>query len=589
VARVAIESQAAPAAPGPLELRLQDLAAMLVVALGSVALLDPGILLGAAVAGGWLWLYRPTLARRLVCAGLLILPLLALHSFLVWGWPWRDWLAHLLPMQVAPVDGALALRSLYTEALAGPLWFETAVFAAQLRSRRVGAQVRRDHRLDKRRWRAISGHRQPTLPRPQTSRSTSSPAHPPGRIRLGVDAETNGALDLDLPVDLAAHVFLPGASGSGKTTTVARLADGALANGYGVVIIDCKAGGLGNTARKLAARYGVPFHLVDPDDPDSLGYNPCTGDPSSVANKLIGAFTYSPAAEIYKNIGMETMPVIVRGLQAADEPVTMQALYNAFGTRGMERIAQKLPADDRTRERLLELGGQPSERDRTTASGLTGLQRRLGALLEGKFGDLFRSTPTLDWDSALAQPSVTYIALSALASSEDVELMGRVIAQDLKQVCARRLRQLAGGGELVPIMAVFDEFAALNEADQLADLLLQARQALMPVVISTQYLPETTALRKACLGAGLLIVHRVEAEDAEAIAAQFGTRRASEVTHQVDYETGFSEKGSVKRVDKYNVHPNELRNFQTGQVAVKSVPKQRYTIARTYYDEALAA
>lgn len=589
MARVAIESQAAPAAPGPLELRLQDLAAMLVVALGSVALLDPGILLGAAVAGGWLWLYRPTLARRLVCAGLLILPLLALHSFLVWGWPWRDWLAHLLPMQVAPVDGALALRSLYTEALAGPLWFETAVFAAQLRSRRVGAQVRRDHRLDKRRWRAISGHRQPTLPRPQTSRSTSSPAHPPGRIRLGVDAETNGALDLDLPVDLAAHVFLPGASGSGKTTTVARLADGALANGYGVVIIDCKAGGLGNTARKLAARYGVPFHLVDPDDPDSLGYNPCTGDPSSVANKLIGAFTYSPAAEIYKNIGMETMPVIVRGLQAADEPVTMQALYNAFGTRGMERIAQKLPADDRTRERLLELGGQPSERDRTTASGLTGLQRRLGALLEGKFGDLFRSTPTLDWDSALAQPSVTYIALSALASSEDVELMGRVIAQDLKQVCARRLRQLAGGGELVPIMAVFDEFAALNEADQLADLLLQARQALMPVVISTQYLPETTALRKACLGAGLLIVHRVEAEDAEAIAAQFGTRRASEVTHQVDYETGFSEKGSVKRVDKYNVHPNELRNFQTGQVAVKSVPKQRYTIARTYYDEALAA
>jgi hypothetical protein len=83
-------------------------------------------------------------------------------------------------------------------------------------------------------------------------------------------------------------------------------------------------------------------------------------------------------------------------------------------------------------------------------------------------------------------------------------------------------------------------------------------------------------------------MERVEAEDAEAIAAQFGTRRASDVTHQVDYVTGYSEKGSIKRVDKFNVHPNELRNFQTGQVAVKSVPKQRYTIARTYYDEQLA-
>jgi hypothetical protein len=588
MARIAIESQAAAAAPGPIENRVQDLAVMLMAALGCLALLDPGVLLGAGVAGGWLWLYRPPVARRLVCALLLMVPLLDLHTFLIWGWLWRDWLAHLLPIQVVPVDGSLALRSLYTESLAGPLWFEGAVLAARLRSRRVDAQVRRDHRLDKRRWRAISGQRQPmfSTPNPQTSRSDSSPAHPPGAIRLGVDAETNGPLDLDLPADLAAHVFLPGASGSGKTTTVARIADGALANGYGVVIIDAKAGGLGQTARALADRYGMSFHLVDPDDPGSLGYNPCTGDPASVANKLMGAFTYSPAAEIYKNIGMETVPVIVRGLQAANEPVTLDTLYDALCTRGMEKIAHKLPADDRTRNRLETLGGRGN--DRTTASGITGLQRRVGALLEGKFGDLFRADNVLDWDSALAQPSVTYIALSALASSEDVELMGRVIAQDLKQVCARRLRQLAHGAELHPILAVFDEFAALNEADQLADLLLQARQALMPTVISTQYLPETVPLRKACLGAGLLIVHRVEAEDAEAIAAQFGTRRASDVTHQVDYETGFSEKGSVKRVDKFNVHPNELRNFQTGQVAIKSVPKQRYTIARTYYDEQLA-
>lgn len=587
MARIAIESQAAPAVQGPIENHVQDLAATLTVALGCVALLDPGVLLGAAVAGGWLWLHRPSTARRLVCALLLVAPLLALHLFLIWAWPWRNLLVHLLsPRQVPPVDGSLALRSLYTEALAGPLWFEGAILAARLRSRRVDAQARRDHRLDMQRWRAIDGRRQPMLPNPQTSRSDSSPDHPPGRIRLGVDAETNGPLDLALPADLAAHVFLPGASGSGKTTTVARLADGALANGYGVVIIDAKAGGLGGTAHKLAARYGVPFHLVDPDDPSSLGYNPCTGDAASVANKLVGAFTYGPAAEIYKNIAMEAVPVVVRGLQAANEPVTLDTLYSAFGPRGMTNIAHKLPDDERIRERLLDLEAGD---DRTSSSGRAGLQRRLGALLEGKFGDLFRVHPTLDWDQALAQPSVTYIALSALASSEDVELMGRVIAQDLKQVCARRLRQLANGDELAPILAVFDEFAALNEAEQLADLLLQARQALMPTVISTQYLPETTSLRKACLGAGLLVVHRVEAEDAEAIASQFGTRRGSEVTHQVDYETGFSEKGSIRRVEKFNVHPNELRNFDKGQVAVKSVSQRRYTIARIYYDQELTA
>jgi hypothetical protein len=579
MARLAIESQAAPAVQGPTEHRIQELAAMLAVALGCVALLNPGVLLGAAVFGGWCWFERPARVARFACAALLVAPLLALHSFLIWGWPWRDLLSHLLSQaQVSAVGGRLAARSFYAEAMGGPLWFEGAVLAARLKSRSVPAQVRRDHRLDRRRWRAISGHQQPMLPSPQTSRLDSSPAHPPGCVRLGVDAETNKPLDLNLPADLAAHVFLPGASNSGKTTTLARIVDGALANGYSVVTIDAKAGGLGGVARRLATRYAVPFNLVDPDASKSLGYNPCTGDAAAIANKLVGAFTYGPDAEIYENIAMEAVPVIVRGLQAAGEPVTLESLYAALGVRGLANIAHKLPPDDRIRNRLLDLDNG----DKLGSSGRAGMQKRLGALLEGKFGDLLRLQPALEWDRAFAQPSLTHVALSTLGSNKDVELMARVVAQDLKQIAASRLHQLNNGDDLVPVLAIFDEFAALREADQLSDLLLQAREALMPTVISTQYIPMTVSLRKACLGAGLLIAHRLEAEDAETIAAQFGTRRATEVTHQVDYGTGFSEKGSIRRVERFNVHPNELRNLRPGQVAIKSVPKQRYTIVQVY-------
>jgi hypothetical protein len=587
MARVAIESQAAPAAPGPIETQIQDLAVLLGVVCACLALLDPGIVLGAAVVGLWRWRWRPSLLRRLVVAGVGVLSLLALHSFVMCAWPWRSLLGQLLSGQVSTIAAPAAVGSFLVEALAGPAWLELASLVIVLRRRTVQAAVQRDHRLDQRRWRAINGDRQPTfsMSHPLTSSADTSWAHPPGAIRLGVDAETNGWLDLALLADIAAHIFLPGASGSGKTTTVIRLADGVLASGYGVVIVDCKAGGLGGAARKLAERYRVPFYVVDPDDPDSLGYHPCSGDPASVANKIVGAFSYGANAEIYKNIAMEAVPVVARGLHAANKPVTLEALHEAFGTRGMANIAQAIQ-DERIRDRLLAL--EDGERDRTTTSGRKGLQHRLGALLEGKFGELFRADNALDWDAALAQPSVTYIALSALASSEDVELLGRVVAQDLKQVCARRLRQLADGTSPVPVLAVFDEFAALNEADQLVDLLLQARQALMPVVISTQYLPQTPALRKACLSAGLLIVHRVEAEDSELIAAQFGTRRATELTHQVDYATGFSEKGTMKRVDKYNVNPNEMREFTVGQVAFKSVAKRRYTIAQIHYDPSLA-
>jgi hypothetical protein len=41
---------------------------------------------------------------------------------------------------------------------------------------------------------------------------------------------------------------------------------------------------------------------------------------------------------------------------------------------------------------------------------------------------------------------------------------------------------------------------------------------------------------------------------------------------------------SIRRVDKFNVHPNELREFVPGQAAIKCVAHQRYTIARVYLD-----
>lgn len=186
-----------------------------------------------------------------------------------------------------------------------------------------------------------------------------SPAHPRGAIRLGLDQETNRPFDLKLPEDIASHVFLPGASGTGKTTTIGRVADGALANGHGVVIVDCKAGSLRQTAERLADRYNLAFNLIDPDDPDTLGYNPCSGDAAEVANKLVGAFTFGPAAEIYKNIGMEAVPAVVRGLIAADHEPSLEALHDAFAARGFAELAHEIHATDaeaqRARDRLLSL------------------------------------------------------------------------------------------------------------------------------------------------------------------------------------------------------------------------------------------
>lgn len=410
-------------------------------------------------------------------------------------------------------------------------------------------------------------------------------SHPTGAIRLGVDRD-NRRKPFDLTAaELAAHVFIPGASGSGKTTTLARIADGAMQEGYGLVIVDCKGGGLGVTARQLAARHGLPFFAVDPSDPDSLGYNPVTGDAADVANKLLGAFSFGQEGEIYKQVAMRGIPPIVRGLMAANKPVTLAAITQACEPNELARLARQVGTEggegDEGGELQTELL-QLAAAEGIGKAGMASLEFRFGALLQGKFGDLFRKSPALDWDAVLAKPSVVYVSLSATAASEDVELMGRVVAQDLKQLCGRRLRVAQEGKSVTPVIVAFDEFAALREAEQITDLLLQARQAEMPVLLSTQYLPEAIPIRKAALSAGLLVVHRLESQDAEDVAAQWGTQNRWKVTYQTNWESGETEKGSIRTVDEFVIHPNVLRSLDLGEVAVRSVSTKRHAIVKVF-------
>ena len=99
----------------------------------------------------------------------------------------------------------------------------------------------------------------------------------------------------------------------------------------------------------------------------------------------------------------------------------------------------------------------------------------------------------------------------------------------------------------------------------------------MATVVSTQHLPDAAsayALRAALLGAGLLIAQRVGHDDAQAIAKVIGTESATEVTRQVE-EGAHTGRGSARRVDRYVVNPNVIKQLPTGQAVVLSVVGER--------------
>lgn len=392
----------------------------------------------------------------------------------------------------------------------------------------------------------------------------------PGDLRLGRD--TAGRPYMLRPVDLGQHVFIPGATSTGKTVTIRRLLSWATAADYGVITIDFKAGGLGEAMRRLAALRQMPFYTFDLNAPDSLGYNPCAGPPASVANKIIGSFDYAGTADIYKQIGMAVVPVIVAARQGAGLTVGLDDLHEAFLPNGLNKLAGQVDEPYTSQLRSLEaLRGK----EVLIQAGYIGLQARLDALRQGVFGLLLRAPTVLDWDVVLARPSVAHIALSALASSEDVELVGRVLIQDMKQLAARRILALRQRQAVPRLFVVIDEFASAREGDQLSAFLLQAREARMTIVVGTQFLPESRVLRTALMGAGLIVAHRVDAEDADLLAAQFGTRPSTDMTHTFDLGDGTPRSGSVRRSRTFNVSPDDLLNLATGEAAVRAVNRPR--------------
>jgi hypothetical protein len=525
---------------------------------------------GALVGGAFTWLVwkltAPSTLYRWLVGGLAAAAASTFRAGLLFAWPlhlFGAWIEH---VPAVGLSTSTLTQSVWIEMLLGPALLLTFDLGNRFWNRTI-------HAHEWNRYRALVT-RKKALERqwlgPQAARTGSAT---PMAVHLGMEVESRRPFDFT-PIELAQHVFVPGASGTGKTTTLIRIADGAISAGYSVVIVDCKGSGLGAASKKLAKAHSAPYTIVDPHDPKSVGYDPCSGKPAAVANKIIGAFTYSGDAEIYKQVAMEVIPLICKAAVASKTPVTLDAIYDALNRGGLAQLARRPGVPDSVRARLedLESGGG------VAAAGYAGLQHRLGALMEGTFGELFRKRPALDWSRQVKKPQVTYLSLSATAAGEDVELFGRVITQDLKQLCDERMRAQDKGATLNPVLIIYDEFAALREASQIVDLLLQARQARTPLVVATQFLPVDDSIRRPLMSAGVLIAHRLESEDAERVAAQFGTHTSPMLTAQVDFELGSSEKGSVRYVDEYNVHPNDLRALPIGTAAVLSAGTNRRAI-----------
>jgi single-strand DNA-binding protein len=367
-----------------------------------------------------------------------------------------------------------------------------------------------------------------------------------------------------------AHILVPGATGAGKTTSLAALlVEYVVRSRFGAVVIEAKNdAALLRSAKVAAAAVGVPLRLISPSGPCS--YNPLAGGSvDERSERLIAAQVWgSEDADFYRQAASPFLRNVLRALDAAGAPVTLAAVAERCDPDELENLVCELEEPE-LREELIGVGAAMRADEKRA---IVGLRARLRNLATSEFARAWldparAGVEAVDLRAAIEAREVVYLRLDTDRTGN----VGRTIAQmallDLGAVASALMGQ--GVGTFVAI----DEFGAL-EAPALDRLYTRGRAAGFSVALGTQTLADLRAAGPAVrerIGAtaAAVICHRIGGqEDAEWVAQAIGTVPTWETTAKTNRLGLASEEGTRTRGYRFEVNPSELQRLGPGEAIV---------------------
>jgi type IV secretory pathway TraG/TraD family ATPase VirD4 len=405
-------------------------------------------------------------------------------------------------------------------------------------------------------------------------------------VLLGAGRDGSDAVLSDS--QLSAHALILGASGAGKTTTLLGILTDQIRGGRPVVAIDMKGSpSFATTLADAAADAGRPFRLWTPDGPSH--WNPLRhGNATELKDKLIATerFTephYQRAAERY-------VQNVLQVLQHA-HPERAPTLSEVVELMDPARVPAKLrqlprPLAERVQDYIA--GITPDQ-----LSAIRGLGTRLAIITESDTGQFLdppspeRDRPAgdpVDLRRALSGREVVLFSLNSSTYGKLSSQLGTLAIQDLVTAVGDRLN--LPGGERATIG--IDEFSALG-SDQVLSLLARGRESGVSVLLATQELADLDragkGLRDQVLGVtALKIAHRQDVpSSAQTIAQMAGTETVWDETRQIGspFGRGGGPRGTRRLVEKFAIHPNEIRSLRTGEaVVITKLPRAQARIVR---------
>jgi len=366
------------------------------------------------------------------------------------------------------------------------------------------------------------------------------------------------------------HVLIPGATGAGKTTSLAALLVEYVArSGFGAVILEAKTDSvLHRAAAASAEARGVGFHFVSPTGPS--GYDPLAhGSVDERSERLVAVESWGSAdANFYRQAASPFLRLVMRTIDASTSRLTLANAARYCDPDELENLAMEVESEELVPEVTAVIAGLRADERRA----ISGLRARLRNLAESEFARAWLD-PTragiepLDLRGAIRRQEVVYFRFDTDRTGN----VGRAIAQ----MALLDLGATAGTlmGEGVGTFVAVDEFGAL-EASALDRLYARGRAAGFSVAVGTQTLADLRAAGpavRARIGATVesIVCHRIgEQADAEWIAELIGTVPSWQTTIRSDRLGISTDEGTKTRGYRFEVHPSQLQRLDSGEVYV---------------------
>jgi hypothetical protein len=285
------------------------------------------------------------------------------------------------------------------------------------------------------------------------------------------------------------HVLIPGATGAGKTTSLAALlVDYVVRSGFGAVVLEAKTDRvLHDAAQAAAAARGVPFHLFSPTGPNA--YDPLAyGSVDERSERLIAVENWGSAdADFYRQAASPFLRLVLRMLGRRAQGVTLASVAMHCDPDELENLALVSGDSEAAAEVAATNAGMRSDQKRAIA----GLRARLQNLASSEFArawlDPERSGVALcDLREAIARREVAYFRFDTDRTGNVGRAIAQMVLLDLGAIASATM------GEGVGTFVAIDEFGAL-EAPALDRLYARGRAAGFSVAVGTQTLADLRA------------------------------------------------------------------------------------------------